>query len=120
MANKIEDKVVRYYPVTGHYGVTHLKAEIYYSLGGINYFTYKNEPRGYYMSISPVQRETRDYGTMESYTAFSGLKQCVLPVQRKSQKKLEEAITYFEENVFEFMKNHFGEYNVDTENYEVR
>ena len=28
---------------------THLKVELYYSLGGTNVFTYKDEPRGYYL-----------------------------------------------------------------------
>lgn len=114
------DKTVRYYKVNNNPNATHLKAEIYYSLGGMNYFTYKNERRGYYMSISPVVRERIDYGTMESYTAFSGLKQCVLEVQRKSQKKMNEAVEYFDKHILEFMKNHFSEFEVDTENYEVR
>ena len=121
MASKVSDKTIRYYNVKNYPNVTHLKAEIYYSLGGINYFTYKNESRGYYMSISPVKREVTDSGyTMESYTAFSGLKQCVLPVQRKSQKKMNEAIEYFDKHILEFMNNHFSEFDVDTENYEVR
>ena len=115
------DKVVRYYKIKGNDSrATHLKAEIYYSLGGTNVFTYKNEPRGYYMSISPVTRENKGYCTMESYTAFSGLKQCVLTVTRKSQKKMDEAIAYFEEHILEFMQNNFSGFDVDTENYEVR
>ena len=114
------DRMVRYYKVSNNPSATHLKAQIYYSLGGFNCFTYKNEARGYYMSITPVKRSSDSYGTMESYTAFSGLKQCVLPVQRKSQKKMNEAISYFENNILEFMRNHFGEFEVDTENYEMR
>lgn len=116
---KSETGMTRYYKVNNNSKVTHLKAEIYYSLGGHNVFTYKNETRGYYMSISPVERSDKYGYTMESYTAFTGLKMCVLPVQRKSQKKMDEAITYFEEHILEFMKNHFGEFDVDTENYEV-
>lgn len=113
----------RYYKVienNSNTKATHLKAEIYYSLGGMNYFSSKVESRGYYISVSPVERTQRDYGTMESYTAFTGLKQCVIPVERKSKKKAEEAVKYFEEHVEEFMKNHFGEFKVDLENCEVR
>ena len=117
---KSETGMKRYYKVNNNSHVTHLKAEIYYSLGGMNYFTYKTESRGYYMSISPVARSDRHGCVMESYAAFTGLKQCVLPVQRKSQKKMEEAIAYFEEHIIEFMKNHFGEFDVDTESYEER
>ncbi len=66
---------------------THLKIETYYSLGGYNYFTYKTEQRGYYLSVSPVEKSAH----MESYTAFSGVKVCVLPVSRKSKKAEENA-----------------------------
>lgn len=66
--------------------VTHLKIEVYYSLGGYNLFTYKQEPRGYYVSVSPVTRSERNGCVMESFTAFSGIKQCIKPVARRSKK----------------------------------
>ena len=116
----MSDKLIRYYNVNNNPNVTHLKAEIYYSLGGMNYFTSKVERRGYYMSIMPVERRNK-YGYMlESYVGFTGLKQCVLEVSRKSQKKMNEAINYFDQHILEFMNNHFSEFDVDTENYEVR
>lgn len=110
------DRVVRYYKVKNKKETTYLKAEIYYALGGMNYFTSRNESRGYYLSVSPVER---DRG-LESYTAFTGLKQLVLPVQRKSQKKMDEAITYFEEHVNDFIHSHFSEFEVDLDNYETK
>ena len=71
---------------------THLKIELYYSLGGYNVFTHKTEPRGYYLSVSPVSRSVTTYGaTMESYTAFSGIKQCIKEVSRKSEKAARSA-----------------------------
>lgn len=74
-----------------------LKCELYYSLGGMNYFTYKNDARGYYVSVSPVERETRDYGvTMESYTAFSGWKKCVVECARKGKKAEAKALEAYE------------------------
>lgn len=66
---------------------THLKIETYYSLGGINYFTYKNEERGYYLSVVPVERGNG----MEGFVAFSGVKQLLYAVKRKSKKAEEEA-----------------------------
>ena len=69
--------------------VTHLKVELYYSLGGLNVFTYKGEPRGYYLSVSPVTRK----GNWETYVAFTGLKQCILSVKRQTQKKAQEALS---------------------------
>lgn len=71
---------------------THLKIEVYYNLGGHNVFTGKDEPRGYYLSVSPVERRRTDYGiTTETYVAFSGIKECIKPVGRKSAKAEKEA-----------------------------
>ncbi len=72
--------------------VTHLRIELYYSLGGMNYFTGRAENRGYYLSVTPVERRTNDGGyTSESCTAFSGIKQNVKEVTRKSKKAEIEA-----------------------------
>lgn len=114
----MSDRIKKYYKVKNSQEVTHLKAEIYYSLGGYNGFTSNMELRGYYMSIAPVKREDIFGGVTERYMAFSGLKKCVLPVQRKSQKKMNEAIQYFNNNILEFMKSYFDEFDVDIENYE--
>ena len=72
---------------------THLKVELYYSLGGLNVFTYKGEPRGYYPSVSPVSRK----GNWETFVAFTGLKQCILPVKRQTPKKAQEALNKMNE-----------------------
>ena len=70
---------------------THLLIELRYNLGGFNYFTYKEEPRGYYLSVSPVALEQRDGYTLESFTAFTGTKYLVKEVARKSAKAEKEA-----------------------------
>lgn len=67
--------------------VTHLKIELYYYLGGMNYFTGRAENRGYYLSVSPVERGMRS----ECYTAFTGIKQNIKQVTRKSAKAEAEA-----------------------------
>lgn len=72
-----------------------LKCEVYYNLGGMNYFTYKTEQRGYYVSVSPVERK----GNCESYIGFSGIKNCVLPVNRQSKKAEETAISMMDKAV---------------------
>jgi hypothetical protein len=59
-----------------------VKVELYYNKGGMNYFTYREEKRGYYLSVSPVYRERG----MESYTAFTGTKQLIKETSRKSEK----------------------------------
>lgn len=71
--------------------VTHLAIELYYDLGGMNYFTSRAERRGYYLSVTPVERSTVYGGTTEIYTAFTGLKQCIKEVTRKSAKAEAEA-----------------------------
>lgn len=72
--------------------VTHLKIELYYDLGGMNYFTGRAENRGYYLSVTPVERGMRDGGFIsESYTAFTGIKQNIKQVTRKSAKAESEA-----------------------------
>lgn len=67
--------------------ITHIKLEVFYSLGGMNVFTYRNEERGYYISATPVERTDR----YEMTTAFSGIKKCILPCARKSAKRAAEA-----------------------------
>ena len=70
---------------------THLSVELFYSLGGLNYWTSKEEPRGYYLSVTPVERYERNGIGMEGFIAFSGLKTLVKPVTRKSAKAEREA-----------------------------
>ena len=70
---------------------THLKVSLYYSTGGINYFTSRNEARGYYLSVSPVRIEKRDYGNTIATSLMSGVKDLVLEVTRQSDKQMEIA-----------------------------
>ena len=77
----------KYIEVEGK-GVTHLKVETFYNLGGTNVFNGRNEPRGYYLSVCPVKRQKHDWGiTSESYTAFTGAKILLMEVSRKSAKR---------------------------------
>ena len=81
MRNTIYKKVKK-----NNRNVTHIKCELYYSLGGYNVFTYKQEPRGYYVSVTPVERQEWDGRVMDSVVAFSGYKECIHEVTRKSKK----------------------------------
>lgn len=91
-------RMTTFLPVVKKGDVTHLRVEVYYSLGGYNLFTYKQEPRGYYLSVSPVGRSERGSVVMESYRAFSGTKQLILPVNRKSPKRYETALQLAQES----------------------
>lgn len=89
---------------------THLKVEVYYSKGGINYFTGSNEKRGIYLSVSPVTRtEYEGGGASEGYTAFSGVKQHLKDMARFSQKALDNFI--LDSKLREDMINHVCEKN---------
>lgn len=68
-------------------GTTHIRVDVDYQLGGMNVFTYQQEPRGYYLSVVPVTRERN----MEAFTAFTGIKVLVKTVTRKSAKAEREA-----------------------------
>src|SRR5579863_7708018 len=65
-----------------------LVVDLYYNLGGMNYFTGTSEARGYYLSVTPEERTNG----MRIATAFTGTKQLVLAVQRQSPKSLAKAI----------------------------
>ena len=74
----------------------YLKVELYYSLGGINYFTYKTERRGYYLSVCPVERSRCGSGWMESYAAFTGSKILVQECARKSRAAEQKALGQYD------------------------
>ena len=89
---------------------TFLKCELYYSLGGLNYFTYKTEPRGYYASVSPVTREDLGNGCiMEGYASFTGIKRFLIECQRKGKGAEAKALEVYEQNKQELLQR-FTEY----------
>ncbi|MBO7715738.1 MAG: hypothetical protein J6S85_19405 [Methanobrevibacter sp.] len=59
-----------------------LEISVYYALGGMNYWTYEKEPRGYWISVSPLTVS----GNMVSYLGFSGTKKFLNECARKSKK----------------------------------
>ena len=70
---------------------THIKVETRYNLGGLGFASYTPEPRGYYLHVTPVTRYNRDGINWEQFTAFTGVKQCIKTVSRKSAKAEAEA-----------------------------
>lgn len=89
----------KYLSVQGD-GVNCLKIEVYYHLGGMNYFTYKEEKRGYYLSILPIDKK----GNIETCVAFSGIKILLLEVKRKSNKSYNEALKLAEDLEEKYIK----------------
>jgi len=69
-----------------------IKTEVYYNKGGMNYFSGRTQERGYYLSVSPIEREERGNVIIESFTAYSGVKMLILPVKRQSDKAYQQAV----------------------------
>ena len=90
---------------------THLECEVYYSKGGMNYFTYREEARGYYLMVTPVKIERNNGYKSISFCAFTGTKKLLKSVSRKSDKAQAEA-EKIAENVFnelvEYVLNKHG------------
>ena len=78
-------KSKKYLEVEQAPNATHIKVEVYYSKGGMNYFSATNEKRGIWVSVSPVTRKENS----ESYMGFSGSKKHLLDMNRFSQKTLD-------------------------------
>lgn len=64
----------------------------YYSLGGANMATYRNEPRGYYISVTPVKYITRGNGKITESHPLDGIKKCFIECNRQGAKKEQAAI----------------------------
>lgn len=64
-----------------------IRLSVAYSLGGTNWFTYKNEPRGYYLCATP------EYACehMVNCVLGAGAKHLLLEVPRQSKKRAMEA-----------------------------
>ncbi len=63
-----------------------IEVSVSYSKGGINYMTYKQEPRGYQLHVQPLTIKD-NWVTIEGFT---GVKQTIEEAKRFNRKKLEE------------------------------
>lgn len=63
-----------------------LKTEIYYNLGGMNYFSGNTQERGYYLGVTPVEIDEHFTKT----TAFSGTCALLQKSARFSAGKMQE------------------------------
>ena len=66
-----------------------IAVSIYYSKGGVNFATYKREPRGYYLSVNPEERSKSGGCNVVSFMMFGGVKSLVKEAARFSQKALD-------------------------------
>ena len=88
-----------------------LRLSLSYTTGGVNYFTYKNEARGYYLHVTPEKVENHGFGNAICSLMGSGVKDLVLEVGRQSDKQLEIATTIAAERasaLLEWCKREYG------------
>lgn len=109
--------ITRTYKAEGH-DINVVEVSIHYRKGGMNYFTYRNEPRGYYFSIQPFF----DSGNTRMFKAFSGVKDCILPCERQSKKRYETAKAMMDDLVNEYLDSWCKGNNVTllSDEYEVK
>lgn len=96
-----------------------ITTEIYYDIGGMNYFTSEVEKRGYYFSITPEERSDG----FRTYTGFSGVKTCILEVARKSKSAYDKAKAMLDKYENEYLQafcDKKGYTLVDVNNYVER
>ena len=102
--------------------VNRVEVEVYYAKGGINYFTYKNEPRGYYFSISGHKLVDHGNGLLSREFIIGkgaqGQKWCILPCERQSKKRYEEAKAQIDELIDRFLGRWLEENDIILESLE--
>lgn len=87
-------------------GCNVVECSVYYSKGGVNWATGREEARGYYFSMQPFEIK----GISRSFRAFSGAKTLVLPCGRQSKKGYATAKAKLDELVAEYLDG-FAEAN---------
>lgn len=67
---------------------------VYYDKGGINYWTYKSDPRGYFLSVVPIEIEQTSTGfRVEKHSMMAGYRDFLKSADRFSRKQLELCIS---------------------------
>lgn len=68
-----------------------LRVTVSYQLGGINYWTYKTDARGYWMHVQPMRISRGDGYATQHYTPTDGFRFLLTEASRFSQSGLEKA-----------------------------
>lgn len=82
-----------------------IEVSMYYSLGGYNVWTGDNDRRGYWLSVSKVEKGD---GWVKQ-ALFEGRKMFLKEVKRKSKKAEKEALTIAMEKYPEMVRRVYGE-----------
>lgn len=82
------------------------KVQLYYNLGGTNYYSGREEKRGYYIGVTPVHLEDNGHYIIETSVAWTGIKDCILEVKRKSSKAEKQAMDLMTDEFIDSYINH--------------
>ena len=93
-----------------------IRLSVNYNLGGTNCFTYKNEPRGYYLHAVPEYES----GHVVSCFLGSGIKHLLLEVPRQSKKRAIEACANAEQLAPQLVEWCCNEYGLTVEPTEIK
>jgi|AntDeeMinimDraft_4_1070355.scaffolds.fasta_scaffold11932_2 hypothetical protein len=106
------ERLIKKYKIDNHPEWNVLEVTLNYQLGGWNYFTGVQKPRGLELHCTPLER----HGNGSVYTGFSGIYKLVKEMNRFSAKKLREFEVSQED--FDAVKNHIiNKHNIKIEEY---
>ena len=96
------------YAPTDLEGSTDIKYNVFYDLGGFNYFNGQRNRRGYYLSVTPVTRVQEGAYNTESFGLFKGTKYFLSPTElkRSSAKAEAEARKFISAELIDELTNH--------------
>lgn len=103
----MKDTYKYYIPCHGYRKVNALKVSVYYSKGGFSYWTYKTEPRGYFLSVTPVEHND----IMEGCILGDGCKLLLAEASRYSDKGFDNAVAMHKDHLQDLIAynvNHYG------------
>lgn len=101
----MKNTMIRTYPAEGD-GVNRVDVKITYKLGNLY------GSRGYYFIITPYKHEVRGGMVFNTFHAYAGLRGNVLPCQRQSKKRFEEACSHMDELVAKYLQGVLDENGV--------
>ena len=100
--------LTRTYEATGK-GINKVDVEIRYELGGMNWWTGRPSPRGYYFSYQPYELGEHFRTYTVGRNGHNGVKMCVLPCERQSKKRFEKAAAMMQQLVDEYLPGWLAE-----------
>tara|TARA_R110000772_G_scaffold17348_5_gene48482 strand:- start:294 stop:632 length:339 start_codon:yes stop_codon:yes gene_type:complete len=104
------NRIIKRYKILNHPNWNELEISLSYKIGGYNYFTGVNQPRGLQLHCTPQNRTA----TSRTVTGFSGIYKTVLNMNRFSAKTLREFEVSPED--YDAVKNHVIEkHNLEIE-----